>query len=67
MARAAPFQNGKLLGCTESGEIALAKQRTVVERELAIERDDTPVAQERQRIDLNKLGVALPVDRVQRL
>ena len=42
---AAALQRGELFGGACAGEIALAKQRGIIERELAIERDDAAVLQ----------------------
>ncbi len=63
---AAALQRGELFRRAFAGEVALPKDRGIVERELAIQRDDAAVFQQRQRIDLDQLGVACAVNRVER-
>ena len=55
---AALFQLGHGAGGAGLGEVGLAIERAVVERELAVERHHAAGGQQRQRVDLQILGVA---------
>src|SRR5208282_6654862 len=62
---AASLKRGEGLARAGAGEIALPEERGVIEHELAVERDDAPVLEQRQRIDLDQFGVARAVNRVE--
>ena len=51
------LQFGHRLRSRRSGEFALAEGRGVVEGQLAVERHDTAIREERERIDFDQLGI----------
>ena len=61
------FEAGQAFRCAAFGELGAARQRGIVEDELAVERHQPAVSGQRQRVDLQKFGVVLPVGRVEPL
>ncbi len=63
--RSALFQRRHGPGRATFGEFGLAVNRRVVEHKLAVERDHTTIAQQRQRVNLEEFGVVCAVRRIE--